>query len=101
MRFSIETREWGIRWAIGALPLLGRLSSACGSGGATGSCSHQITCLYYAVFLLGCILIVGGKPWYVNVVHQVQSEGGFTTDNQEKWGVASDCLNTAIVGQTH
>ena len=27
--------------------------------------------------------------------------GGFTTDNQEKWGVASDCLNAAVVGQTH
>ena len=66
-------------------------------------CSHQIACLLYAVLLLGCILTVGGKPWCVNVVHvhQVQREGGFTIDNQEKWGVASDCLNTAVVGQTH
>ena len=63
--------------------------------------SHQIACLLYAVNLLGCILTVGGKPWCVNVVHQVQREGGFTTEHQEKWGVVSDCLNAAAVGQTH
>ena len=37
-------------------------------------CSHQVIC---------GILSVGGKPWCVNMVYQVQREGSFATEHQE------------------